>query len=105
MLRLVRDIAGFYNNSGEIRKLGVTLIRQAGDIAIEDACVSYTNYRKQRRSIDIDHVIVAQGAEGNPELAEELRGAGFEVHAIGDCTGVGYIEGAMEAAAELAVQL
>ena len=38
-------------------------------------------------------------------LADELGDAGFTVHSIGDCTGVGYIEGAIEAAAEVAVTI
>jgi 2,4-dienoyl-CoA reductase-like NADH-dependent reductase (Old Yellow Enzyme family)/thioredoxin reductase len=89
----------------ELRNLGVELIRQAEDIAIGDHEVSYTNFRGQQRAIEADHVIVAKGAEGDHTLAEKLRTAGFTVHTIGDCNGVGYIEGAMESAAELAVKL
>ena len=89
----------------ELRRMGVTLIRQAQDIAIGDNEVSYTNFRQQRRSVDADHVIVARGATGDTALAEQLRDQGFAVHTIGDCNGVGYIEGAMEAAAELATAL
>ncbi|MFB3077709.1 MAG: FAD-dependent oxidoreductase, partial [Lysobacterales bacterium] len=89
----------------ELKHLDVTLIKNANDIAIEDKKVAYTNYRGQQRSIDTNHVIVAQGATGNTELAEQLRGAGFSTHTIGDCEGVGYIEGAIEAAAQLAMEL
>ena len=89
----------------ELKHLGVTLIRRADDIAIEEGRVSYTNDRGQRRSIATEQVIVAKGAAGDTSLADELREAGLGVHSIGDCTGVGYIEGAMEAAAELAVAL
>jgi 2,4-dienoyl-CoA reductase (NADPH2) len=89
----------------ELRHLGVTLIRRAAGIAIEDRRVSYDNYRGQRRSIEADHVIVARGASGDTRLAEELRAAGFTTHTIGDCNGVSYIEGAMESAAELAVAI
>ena len=89
----------------ELIHLGVTLIRQAGDIAIDDGAVSYTNFRGQRRSVETDHVIVARGAEGDTSLVDSLRGEGFTVHSIGDCNGVGYIEGAMESAAELAASL
>jgi 2,4-dienoyl-CoA reductase (NADPH2) len=89
----------------ELHELGVTLLSRASDIAIEDQQVSYCNYRGQRRSVDADHVVVAAGAKGNTELAEQLRAAGFTTHTIGDCNGVGYIEGALESAAELAVRL
>ena len=45
-------------------------------------------------------MIVAKGAEGDLALAEDLKAAGFKVHAIGDANGVGYIEGAMRGAAK-----
>jgi 2,4-dienoyl-CoA reductase-like NADH-dependent reductase (Old Yellow Enzyme family)/thioredoxin reductase len=89
----------------ELKHLGVTIIRQAEAIAIDDHAVSYTNFRGQRRAIATDHVVVARGAQGDSSLADALRDEGFTVHSIGDCNGVGYIEGAMEAAAELAVAL
>jgi hypothetical protein len=50
-------------------------------------------------------VIVAKGATGNITLADKLKAAGLSVHVIGDANGVGYIEGAMRGAAELAVRL
>ncbi|MCX2979653.1 FAD-binding protein [Halieaceae bacterium IMCC14734] len=89
----------------ELDELGVVIIKNAKDIAIADHQVSYINYRGQQRHLETDHVIVAQGATGNTELAEQLESAGFTTHTIGDCNGVGYIEGAIESAAELAVQL
>ena len=89
----------------ELRELGVNLLRRCSDVAIEDASVTYTNHRGQRRRVSCHHVVVARGATGDNSLAESLRDAGFTVHTVGDCNGVGYIEGALEAAAELAVAL
>ncbi|NQY03060.1 MAG: FAD-dependent oxidoreductase [Halieaceae bacterium] len=89
----------------ELRELGVSLIKNSADVAIDDHAVSYTNHRGQRRSVVADHVIAAQGAAGDTTLADELSDEGFKVHSIGDCTGVSYIEGALESAAELAVAL
>ncbi len=89
----------------ELRDAGVMILSSARDIEIGDHVVSYTNFRRQRRSVAADQVIVARGATGNTALADELRNAGLSVHTIGDCNGVGYIEGAMESAAELAVKL
>ena len=89
----------------ELQEMGVAVIRNATDVAIGDHAVSYRNARGQRRSLATDHVIVAKGAEGDTVLAGELREAGFTVHTIGDCNGVSYIEGAMQAAAELAIAL
>ena len=42
---------------------------------------------------------------GDLLLAQRLEAAGFAVHSIGDCNGVGYIDGAMRAAATLAARL
>ena len=50
-------------------------------------------------------MIVAKGAHGNLDLAKALTAAGFSVHTAGDCKGVGYIDGAMSAAAEVAQAL
>jgi NADPH-dependent 2,4-dienoyl-CoA reductase/sulfur reductase-like enzyme len=89
----------------ELRKLGVVLQPEASDIAIGAAAVSFLDASGASREVAVDHVIVAQGARGDASLADELRAAGFQVHTAGDCNGVGYIEGAMESAAELAMQI
>ena len=44
-------------------------------------------------------MIVAKGATGDDSVADMLERDGFTVHRVGDCTGVGYIEGAMRDAA------
>ena len=89
----------------ELNHLGVTLIMKASDITIGEHKISYLNGRGQQRQIDADHVIVAQGAAADTELAEQLRDQGFKTHTIGDCNGVSYIEGALESAAILAAEL
>ncbi|TXS96075.1 FAD-dependent oxidoreductase [Parahaliea maris] len=89
----------------ELREEGVVLINRARDIEVGDHRVRYVNYRGQQRSLDADEVIVAQGATGDLSLAEQLQTQGVTVHSIGDCNGVGYIEGAMESAAELVAGL
>lgn len=86
----------------ELKHLGVTLLPDAEDIRIGDHTVSYANKAGQVRTLAADHVIVAQGASGDSRLAETLQMAGLRVHSIGDANGVGYIEGAMQDAAELA---
>lgn len=89
----------------ELEHLDVRVLTKASDISIGDHLVSYTNYPGQQRSLATDHVIVAKGASGDESLADRFREAGFATHAIGDCTGVSYIEGAIESAADLAVAL
>ena len=89
----------------ELNHLGVTLITRADDITIEKHSLSYSNYRGQRRRIEADHIIVDKGASGDTALAEQFAEVGIKTHTIGDCNGVGYIEGAMESAAVLVAQL
>ena len=89
----------------ELEELGVSLNVKASNFRILDGQVAYTNERGQERSVATDHVIVAMGATGNHSLADALKSAGLTVHTIGDCNGVSYIEGAMEAAADLAASL
>ena len=72
----------------------------ASAIAISEKQVSFTDAKGAPQAVAADHVIAAKGAEGNLTLADTLKAHGFAVHAIGDATGVGYIEGAMRGARE-----
>lgn len=81
------------------RNLGVALLTQASEFAIGNHTVTYTNDCGQQRTLAADTVIVATGATGDESLADQLEQAGFKVGRVGDCTGVGYIEGAMRDAA------
>jgi len=87
------------------RELGVVFVSEARDIAIGDNRVSYVNANGQTRTLAADHIIVAKGARGDLALAEQLKAAGFKVHTVGDCNGVGYIEGAITAAADAALAI
>lgn len=44
-----------------------------------------------------DSVVLAIGAEPDDSVARQLADCGVPVHAVGDCSSVGYIEGAMHA--------
>ena len=79
----------------ECREAGVAMVTGASDFRIGDHLVTYRNEGGQDRTLPADTVIVAQGATGDETLADALKAAGFEVKLVGDCTGVGYIEGAM----------
>lgn len=82
----------------ELREHGVGLFAQAHDIRITRDAVEFATPQGPQ-AIPADHVIVARGAHGDETLADSLRAAGFTVTAVGDCTGVGYIEGAIRGAA------
>ncbi len=88
-----------------LQRIGVDMVPGAHDIVIGDHEVRWTEGDDNARSAKADHVIVAKGATGDLRFAEDLRAEGFAVHVIGDANGVGYIEGAMQDAAELAVEL
>lgn len=74
-------------------------------MAIRAGAVEFTDSAGEAHTIRADHVIVAMGAEADTDLAERLRSAGFTVETVGDCNGVGYIEGAIRGGAEVARRL
>jgi 2,4-dienoyl-CoA reductase-like NADH-dependent reductase (Old Yellow Enzyme family)/thioredoxin reductase len=85
-----------------LREHGVALLTGVRVEEITDAGVVYTAKDGTRSSVPIDTVILASGAGENRGLADALEGLGAEVHLLGDCRGVGYIEGAMMDAARIA---
>jgi 2,4-dienoyl-CoA reductase-like NADH-dependent reductase (Old Yellow Enzyme family) len=84
---------------------GVVLQQGVSDIRIDARAVSFRDGAGERQAAPADHVILAKGAHGDMRLAEILRAEGFDVRASGDCTGVGYIEGALRSAAEVVADL
>jgi NADPH-dependent 2,4-dienoyl-CoA reductase/sulfur reductase-like enzyme len=89
----------------ELREHGVGLHGGASAISIAPEAVTFTDAAGETQQIPADHVIVAMGATGDNTLADHLRAAGFAVETVGDCNGVGYIEGAVRGGAEAAQRL
>ena len=89
----------------ELKEHGVALCPAAKDIRIDKDAVRFVDKEGTLQAVAADHVIVAKGASANSTAADELRGAGFNVHAFGDCTCVSYIEGAMRGAADAVTAL
>ena len=89
----------------ELREHGVRLYGGASAISIAPEAVTFTDAAGATQQIRADHVIVAMGATGDNTLADHLRAAGFAVETVGDCNGVGYIEGAVRGGAEAAQRL
>ncbi len=85
----------------ELREHGARLLTEVRIEEISDAGVSYSK-DDARQTVPADSVIVATGVHENRALANALSGLGFEVHLLGDCRAVGYIEGALLDAARLA---
>jgi NADPH-dependent 2,4-dienoyl-CoA reductase/sulfur reductase-like enzyme len=88
-----------------LRDAGAGLISHAAEIAIDERGVRYRNRYRQWRTLAADQVILASGARGDLTLAEQLAAQGFKVHVAGDCQGVGYIAGAMQDAARVALRI
>jgi 2,4-dienoyl-CoA reductase-like NADH-dependent reductase (Old Yellow Enzyme family) len=80
---------------------GVVLVR---DARVERITTSEVSARVGADEVTIaaDTVVVAGDVRPDSSLADELRAAGLEVHVIGDATGIGYIEGAIHAAWQVA---
>lgn len=89
----------------ELKEHGVALHGGVTGIAIGEKAVVFTDDAGAAHSVDADHVIVAMGATGDTALAERLRAEGFRVEVAGDCTGIGYIEGAIRGAANAVTTL
>jgi 2,4-dienoyl-CoA reductase (NADPH2) len=90
-LQLVRRWRALY----ECDRFNVTRIAHVSDFSIEADCIRYRTGSGQLRALPADHVILAAGASGDLQLAKQLKTAGFDVHPVGDCNGLGYIEGAI----------
>ncbi len=80
---------------------GVTLVRQATVVSIGKAAVRY-RLGEQEFEARGDTVVVASEVEPDTGFADRLRAAGLAVSVVGDAQDVGYIEGAMHSAFEVA---
>jgi 2,4-dienoyl-CoA reductase-like NADH-dependent reductase (Old Yellow Enzyme family) len=85
-----------------LREHGVRLLSQVQVQGIEDRGVVFSSGEGENRVLEIDSVILATGVLENTQLAEALAALGGEVRQLGDCSGVGYIQGAMLDAARAA---
>jgi 2,4-dienoyl-CoA reductase-like NADH-dependent reductase (Old Yellow Enzyme family)/NADH dehydrogenase FAD-containing subunit len=84
-----------------LREHGVRLLTGVAVEAITDGGVVYSQHGT-RQTVPADHVIIATGVAEDRRLADALGELGPAVHRLGDCAGVGYIEGAMMDAGRVA---
>jgi len=78
----------------DLREHGTQIVSGASDVRIlrnEVLC----SVEGEERSFPADHVVIATGLASDSRFADELRAAGIDPIEIGDCSGVGYIEGAI----------
>ncbi|MGI9284400.1 MAG: FAD-dependent oxidoreductase, partial [Pseudomonadales bacterium] len=83
---------------------GVTTVRNA---VIREITATGVNYEQDgtTQTALADQVIIAMGAQANTSLADDLNSRGVATSVAGDCTEVGFIEGAILSARKIAVTL
>ena len=82
----------------DLRAHGAKLLTVATITQIDDGSVSYAvgdGDGGSVSSVEVDSVVIATGLVADEGVADAFRSAGFEPTVIGDCKGVGYLEGAM----------
>jgi 2,4-dienoyl-CoA reductase (NADPH2) len=89
----------------QLRERGVDLLSEVRVEAIGAEGVSFADGEGGRHTVAVDSVILAAGTREDHTLAEAIANLGPAVHSIGDCDGVGYIEGAIRDAARVARQI
>lgn len=77
-----------------LREHGAVIHSKASAIRISADAVSF-ELEGEPQSLPAKQVIIAMGAQPDGSLATALAGSGAQVHRIGDCREVGYIDGAM----------
>lgn len=80
---------------------GVTLVRNATPIEISKVAVRYRS-ADQEFEVRGDTVVIASEVSPDRTLADELSAIGIDARVVGDAADVGYIEGAMHSAHEVA---
>ena len=85
-------------------KHGVLLVRDASVVSIDKVSVRYRVGEDEFEARG-DTVVVASQVEPDSKLADELSGLGIRIQVVGDALNVGYIEGAMHTAHEVAREL
>jgi 2,4-dienoyl-CoA reductase-like NADH-dependent reductase (Old Yellow Enzyme family)/thioredoxin reductase len=89
----------------EMPLAGIVLQPGASAICIGERVVTFTGKAGESCQAAADTVIIAKGAEPNTTLYDELVAAGVETHMVGDCSGVGYIQGAVRDATDVAARI
>ena len=85
-------------------KHGALLVRDASVVSIDKVSVRYRVGEDEFEARG-DTVVVASQVEPDSKLADKLSGLGIRIQVVGDALNVGYIEGAMHTAHEVAREL
>jgi len=98
-------LVGRWRYVHEAMEAGIVLHAGATLDSIEPANVRWTDRAGEKRVSPADRVVISGGASADPTLLDALTARGVRARAVGDCQAVGFVEGAMESAAEWALSL
>lgn len=82
----------------DLRDHGATLVTGATVTRIDDGIVEYLEGSTEDgalSSVAVDSVVIATGLVADRTVADRFAAAGIDATVIGDCKGVGYLEGAI----------
>jgi 2,4-dienoyl-CoA reductase (NADPH2) len=88
-----------------LRQHDVPLMTDVQIDSITASTVAYRNAKDEVQHLQADSVVLAIGAEPDDNLAAGFEASGFKVQRIGDCGELGYIDGAIHSAAEVALRI
>jgi len=88
-----------------LRSHDVPLITGVSVTRIDAGGVDYRDSNGDTQRLPADSVVMAMGAEPDDSLATQLAASGLSVQRIGDCGELGYIDGAIHSAAEVALRV
>ncbi|AQZ96482.1 FAD-dependent oxidoreductase [Halopseudomonas phragmitis] len=83
----------------------VSMLTQTKVISIDQAQVHYLDDKGNQQQLAMDSVVLALGAGPDESLSIALGKTGKPVQSIGDCSNLGYIEGAIRSATETVLAL
>lgn len=88
-----------------LRQHDVALLTEVQIEGIDAQAVHYRDKDGQSGKVTADSVVLALGAGPDASLADRLAASGLPIHRLGDCHTLGYIEGALRSATEVALAL
>ncbi|WP_185268420.1 oxidoreductase [Halopseudomonas xiamenensis] len=88
-----------------LRQHDVALLTEVQIDRIDGRAVHYRTQDSDSLHVAADSVVLAVGAGPDPSLADELASSGLPIHRLGDSHNLGYIEGALRSATDLALAL
>jgi len=99
------SIPGRWKLMNSLSESGVTMITAAKCQEITREGVVINTKDGERRTVEADTVLFAEGIEPNPKLFQAIEGKVSPIYRAGDCKGLGLIEGAMADAATIASKI